>query len=105
MFMPLDIVQTKSGAIAIIVEVYIDSEGYENVSLRYLASMKNTEKCSWWSNQKFASATDDMLDDLVLLDSIPHLLSNCVAHNMGVNTGQGNRFFPLSANKRNNHAT
>jgi hypothetical protein len=104
MFMPLDIVQTKSGAIAIVKEVYIDSNGYKNVSLHYLASMKNTEKCAWWSNQKFANTTD-ILDDLVLLDSIPHLLSSCIAHNMGVNTEQVNRFFPLSKNKRNTNAT
>jgi hypothetical protein len=102
--MSLDIVQTKSGAIAIVKEVYIDSNGYENVSLHYLASMKNTEKCAWWSNQKFANTTD-ILDDLILLDSIPHLLSNCVAHNMGTNTTQGNRFFPLSKNKRNYYAS
>jgi hypothetical protein len=104
MFMPLDIVQTKSGAIAIVTEVYIDSNEYENVSLHYLASMKNTEKCAWWSNQKFANTTD-ILDDLVLLDSIPNLLSNCVANSMGTNTTQGNRFFPLPINKRNPCAT
>lgn len=99
-FQPLDIVQTPSGAIAIVIECYNDSNGNQNIALQYLAHYKHTEKCAWWSNYKYPS-TDVVLDDLVLLDSIPRLLSNSIAHNMGSRTKQGNVFFPLDRTSKN----
>lgn len=93
-FKPLDIVQTPSGAIAIITDCWADEDDFQQISLQYLANCKTTDKCAWWSNRRFSN-TVHVLDDLVLLDSIPHLLANAVAHNMGSCTKQGNRFFPL----------
>lgn len=93
-YKPLDIVSTKSGAIAIVTECYIDSQGNQHLSLSYLDYFKNHEKCAWWSNEIFAN-TKDILDDLTLLDSIPRLLANTVSHNMGTNKNQGNINFPL----------
>lgn len=93
-FQPLDLVQTPSGAIAMVTECYTNEEGFQNLALSYLANCKTTDKYAWWSNYRFSNTTH-VLDDLVLLDSLPRLLANAVANNMGSGTKQGNVFFPL----------
>lgn len=47
-FKPLDIVKTPAGAIAIVTEVYINENGYQNVSISHLDCFKKTyEKSAW----------------------------------------------------------
>lgn len=82
---PLDIILTPEGNVAVVTEVCIVDNA---ISIVFLNHFKNTrEKNAWWTTKE--------QEKMTLLDSLPHLLSNTMAHNMGSNTKQGSIFFPL----------
>ena len=78
---PLDLVLTPQGAIALVTEV---SGGlYGNVAIEFIRRPKGTyEQSAWWKEE-----------ELDVLGSIPVVLANAVAHNMGTNRSQGEKFF------------
>ena len=79
---PLDIIRTPGGGLAVVTEVCSDG----SASIEFLHGCNPAdEKNAWWGDR----------DLLVVLDSIPRLLANAMAHPFGTNTKQGNRFFPI----------
>ena len=79
---PLDIVKTPGGGLAIVTEVCDD--GY--ISIDYLNDCNpQNEKNSWWTKN----------DGLVLVDRLPRVISNALAHPFGSNKEQGDVFFPI----------
>lgn len=78
----LDIVRTPKGGIAIVTEV--GDRG--DASITFLKGSNRTfEKNAWWG------ATEG----LVIIDSIPRLLANAMAHPFGSSKQQGDRDFPV----------
>lgn len=78
---PLDIVRTPGGGIALVTEV--GKEG--KASITYFGDCNpRKEHNAWWSPG----------DGLVVIDSLPRVLSDRMAHPFGSNTRQGERFFP-----------
>jgi len=78
MIKPLDIVRTPLGGIAMVTEY-----GSSGASIDYLGGGNPTgEKSAWWHGE-----------DLTVLDSIPRLLANAMAHPFGQNKKQGDVFF------------
>ncbi len=77
---PLDIVKTPSGDMGVIQEVNPDG----SAAIRYFKGCNNHDKCAWWH----------LGEGLVVLDSLPSLLADAMAHPFGSNTRQGDRFFP-----------
>ena len=78
---PLDIVRTPKGALAMVTEVGEDGQS----AIDYLGGYDiaaTSEKNAWWAES-----------ELTVLDSIPRLLANAMAHPFGANKHQGDRFF------------
>ena len=101
-FKPLDIVRTSSNGIAVVQEVssagdkYTPGDGLKGfqVSLTFLNGQNpSNERNAWWK---------DADNELTLIDSIPRIISNMIAHTFGTNTKQGNKFFPLDSNTSRN---
>lgn len=75
---PLDIVRTPGGGIAVITE----TNGV-TASIDYITGCNPKEEHNAWWNVK----------DLKVLDSIPAMLANRMAHPFGDNKKQGTKFF------------
>lgn len=80
-FQPLDIVKTPKGGMAIIKEI---SGG--SASIRYFLDCNpKNEHDAWWGKN----------DGLVVVDSLPRILANCMVNPMGDAKDQGSKFFPV----------
>lgn len=72
-------INTIPYSVGIITEVGEDSEGAK-YSVRWIGGKIN--KCAWYRD-----------DELVKIDSLPRILSNCIAHPFGGHTNQGDEYF------------
>lgn len=82
---PLDLVRTPKGAHALVTEV--GEDGGANID--YFALEEPTgEKNAWWR-------PGDEDGPLVVLDSLPRLLSAAAAHPFGNNRDRAAAYFPL----------
>jgi len=84
MLKPLDIVRTPGGGMAIVNEV-----GERNTaSITYINDCNPAqEHNAWWD--------EGGPDGLVVIDNLPRLLANRMAHPFGHGTRQGDQFFPI----------
>ena len=92
-FKPLDIVMTPSNGIAVVQEVSSAGDKYSpgdgligfQVALTFLSGQNpSRERNAWWK---------DADNELTLIDSIPRIISNMMAHPFGTNTKQGDKFY------------
>lgn len=75
---PLDIVVTKKGSYAVVRE----TDGSE-ASIEFMNRNTKGEKSAWYTPH-----------ELELINSIPNIISNMMAHPFGSNKNQGDIFFP-----------
>ena len=88
-FKPLDIVRTPGKGIAIVQEVSAIEGGLNGfqVSIEFFRGCNPAkERDAWW---------EDKNGELILIDSLPRIISNMIAHPFGSSTKQGDKFFSL----------
>lgn len=78
---PLDIVRTPKGAYALVTE----TDGDETAIQFFARGPETDEKNAWWEPE----------DGLVVVDSIPRMLAEALAHPFGTNAKLADKHFPL----------
>lgn len=81
---PLDFVRPKDQKDFKCVGIVIETNS-ERGSVAWLGKEHKGLKTAWWSK-----------DELDIIDNLPRVLSNNLAHPFGCNTSQGDNYFPIN---------
>lgn len=79
----LDFVLTPNGSTAIIKETV---DNGERANIKYINPNATDYKCAWWNSS-----------ELVVINSLPNILSQCIAHQFGRGSKDVDKFFGINA--------